>query len=147
MTTLQDDFLEIYNSLVVFSKEVLQSPIPTPLKVWYEKDYRMLVFEIKGKSVRLQTPVYYTLGLEDLEKPTYLLPEDYDYLMLNLQTLINSGELIKDRTCLSPEDYGFDIYSVDLREMQKGPEIRGQVRFISGLSWWFKFKTKLKYKL
>lgn len=139
--------LEIYNSLVVFSDETVKSKFPTPIKVWYEKESRLLVFEQKGKSVRLWTPVYYCLGLEDLYKPTYLLPEDYDYLMYNLQSVINSGELIKDRTTLSPENYGWDFYSCNIRELWKGPELKGKIRFISGLSWIFKWKTKLKYKL
>ena len=86
-------------------------------------------------------------GLEDLEKPTYLLPEDYDYLMSNLLDLLNSGELIKDRTALSPENYGFDIYATNIRELWKGPDIIGRVRFISGTSWLFKFIVKRKYKL
>ena len=52
-----------------------------------------------------------------LKKPTYLLPEDYDYLMSSMQSLIAGGKLIEDRTVLSPENYGFDIYSVDLDNM------------------------------
>ena len=47
--------------------------------------------ETKGKSVRLYLPVYYCLDLEHIQKETYLLPEDYDYLMSTLQYLINSG--------------------------------------------------------
>lgn len=147
MTLLQDDILEIYNSLVMFNDNTIKSSFPVPIKVWYEKESRLLVFEQKGISVRLWTPLYYCLGLEDLEKPTYLLPEDYDNLMFNLQQLINSGELLKDRTILSPENNGFDIYATNSRELDKGLDIIGTVRFVSGNSWLFKLITKLKYKL
>ena len=148
MTTLQNDLLEIYNSLVMFSDDTVKSSFPTPIKVWYEKDSRLLVFEQSGKSARLIYPVYYCLNIEKLDnKPTYLLPEDYDYLMYTLQGLINSGELIKERTCLSPDEYGFSIYSTNINELYKGPILRGSVKFISGHSWIFKWLTKRKYKL
>lgn len=143
---LQQDLIEFYNSLVTFSKTTIQSNIPCPITVRYEVDSRMMVFEQRGQSVRTNIPVYYSLALEDLEKPTYLLPDDYDYLMSTLKDLIDSGELLEDRTTLSPEDYGFDIYAVNYREMWKGPGIIGSIRFVSGVSWWFKYKTKRKYK-
>lgn len=150
MTTLQNDILEMYNALVDFSDNTVKSNFPIPIKVSYDKDSRLLLFEQKGKQVYLNLPVYYCLGLDTLiGKPTYLLPEDYDYLMSTLQGLISSGELIKDRTCVSPENYGFDIYAVNLnpREMYKGPELIGQVRFISGISWFFRFRIRRKYKI
>lgn len=148
MTTLQNDLLEIYNSLVIFSDSTIKSGVfANPIKVFYEKDNRLLVFEQKGKSARLGIPTYYSLALEDIQKPTYLLPQDYDYLMATLQSLIMSGDLLKERTCLSPENYGFDLYAVNLREPTKGPDIIGKVRFISGNSWFFKWRTKLKYNL
>lgn len=148
MTTLQNDLLEIYNSLVIFSDSTIKSGVfANPIKVFYEKDNRLLVFEQKGKSARLGIPTYYSLALENIQKPTYLLPEDYDYLMATLQSLIMSGDLLRERTCLSPENYGFDLYAVNLKEPTKGPDIIGKVRFISGNSWLFKWKTKLKYNL
>lgn len=148
MTTLQNDLLEIYNSLVIFSDSTIKSGVfANPIKVFYEKDNRLLVFEQKGKSARLGIPTYYSLALENIQKPTYLLPQDYDYLMATLQSLIMSGELLKERTCLSPENYGFDLYAINLKEPTKGPDIIGRVRFISGNSWFFKWKTKLKYNL
>lgn len=147
MTTLQNDLLELYNSLVIFSTDIISSKFPQPIKVWFEKDSRLLVMEIKGKSVRLWIPVYYSLDLESIQEPTYLLPKDYDYLMSTLQDLINSGELIKDRTCLSPENYGFDIYCTNLKELWKGPDRIGSVRFISGNSKLFKWLVKRKFKL
>lgn len=140
----------MYNALVDFSDNTVKSNFPIPIKVSYDKDSRLLLFEQKGKQVYLNLPVYYCLGLDTLiGKPTYLLPEDYDYLMSTLQGLISSGELIKDRTCVSPENYGFDIYAVNLnpREMYKGPELIGQVRFISGISWFFRFRIRRKYKI
>ena len=145
MPILQDDLLEIYNSLVMFSDDIIKSKFPLPLRVRYEKESRLLVMETKGKSVRLYLPVYYCLDLEHIQKETYLLPEDYDYLMSTLQYLINSGELIRERTIISPENYGFDIYCTNMKELWKGPDIIGRVRFISGKSWFFKMKVRLKY--
>ena len=146
MTTLQNDLLEIYNSLVLFSSTTI-TKFPKPIEVWYEKESRLLVLEQAGKSVRLGIPVYYCLDLEGIQEKTYLLPKDYDYLMSTLQELINSGALINNRTCLSPENYGFDIYGVNLKELYKGPDILGKVRFISGKSWLFKKITKRKFRL
>ena len=147
MTTLQNDILEMYNSLVDFSDETVKSKFPIPIKVSYDKSTRLLKFEQKGKQVYLNLPIYYCLALDDLEKETYLLPEDYDYLMSTFQNLISSGELIRERICVSPENYGFDVYTTNLKELFKGPELIGQVRFISGNSWIFKYITKRKYKL
>lgn len=149
MTTLQNDLLEIYNTLVIFSKSTLDPGvfINPPIIVHYERDSRLLVFEQKGLSARIGIPAYYSLALEDIQKPTYLLPEDYDYLMSTLQNLIISGELLRERTCLSPENYGFNIYSVNLKDPQKGPEVIGKIRFISSNSWFFKWKVRRKYKL
>jgi hypothetical protein len=147
MTTLQNDILEIYNSLVVFNKETLESAAPTPIRVSFEKESLSLFFEQKGVSVRMALPIYYSLALDDLKEPTYLLPKDYDYLMSTLQSLIASGVLIKDRVCVSPENYGFDIYHIDLKNFIKGPDLLGQVRFVSGTGWLFRVLTKRKYKL
>ena len=148
MTQLQDDLLEVYNSLVDFSDTTVKTNFPIPIKVWYEIDGRLLVFEQKGKSVRISLPVYYCLALDSLvNQPTYLLPEDYDYLMSTLQGLIGSGELIKPRVCISPENYGFDVYCLDLKNFNKGPELLGQIRFVSGTGWLFKYLTKRKFKL
>lgn len=147
MTTLQNDIIEIYNNLLIFNKDTLLSSLPLPIKVSYEKDSNSMLFEQKGNSVRLQIPVYYCLGLEDLNgKPTYLLPKDYDYLMFSLSNLINSGKLIEDRTCVSPENYGFDVYAINTNEFWKGPDLIGSVRFVSGVSWLFKFITRKRYK-
>lgn len=146
MTTLQDDLLFIYNNLLIFNNDTLISKFPKPIRVKYEMDYGSLLFEQEGNSVRLRLPVYYCLGLEDLVKPTYLVPRDYDYLMSALSDLIGSGKLLENRVCLSPENYGFDIYSVNLKEFQKGPGILGRVRFVSGTSWLFKMITRHKYK-
>ena len=146
MIQLQNDLLEIYNTLVIFSSD-LNSSRPKPIKVFFERDSRLLAMELNGKSVRLRVPIYYSLGLDDLEKPTYLLPEDYDLLMSELKQIINSGELIKERTILSPENYGFDIYATTLEELWKGPEIKASIRFVSGHGWLFRWLVKRKYKL
>lgn len=145
MSTLQDDLLEIYNSLVGFSNDTLTTRFPKPIKVWFEKESRLLVFEQNNRSVRLGLPCYYFLDLGSLEKPSYLLPNDYDYLMSNLQDMIASGVLTKNRTLVSPENRGFDVYSADVRQLWKGPEIVGRCRFVSGTSWLFKWWTRRKY--
>ena len=147
MTELQSDILEIYNSLVPFSKTTITTKFPKPIEVWYEKNTGLMVFEQKGISVRIRQLVYYCLDLEELQKKTYLLPNDYDYLMSTLKELINSGRLLDGRTCLSPENFGFDIYGVNLRELWKGPEILGKLKFISGNSWFFKRLVKRRFKL
>jgi hypothetical protein len=146
MTTLQDDLIEIYNNLIVFNKDTLVNSNPLPITVKFEKESNSLLFEQLGNSVRIGLPVYYSLGLDSI-KLTYLLPKDYDYLMYNLSSLISSGRLLDDRICLSPENYGFDVYGVNLKEFWKGPEVLGTVRFVSSNSWLFRFITKRKYKL
>ena len=145
---LQNDLIDLYNMLVVFSNRTLDEKLPErPIEVKYDIESRQVVFTQEGQSVRTQLPVYYCLGLEDLIKPSYLLPEDYDYLMRTLQNLAFSGELIKDRTCLSPENYGFDIYGINLKEFEKGPTILGQIRIVSGTGWLFRHYIKFKYKI
>jgi hypothetical protein len=147
MTKLQDDLIEIYNNLVMFNKETLLSDNPTPITVKFDKDSNSIEFSQKGQMIRMGLPIYYSLGLSDIKTPTYLLPDDYDYLMESLGSLIASGKLLEDRVSLSPENYGFDVYAINMREFWKGPEIIGSVRFISGNSWIFRLITKLKYKL
>lgn len=146
MVTLQNDLLEIYNALVSFSKNTVQVSNPVPIKVWYDKEGvgSPLVFEQKGTQVRLRLPVYYCLALEEIsKKPSWLLPEDYDYLMNTLSDLIMDQRILEERTCLSPENFGFDIYATDPKEFSKGPDLMGTVRFISGTGWLFKLKIKL----
>lgn len=145
----QDDILEIYNNLTVFSKTTVQTDDPSPIVVRFDEEGigSPLVFEQRGITVRLRPPIYYCLGLETIKKPTYLLPDDYDYLMSQLQKIIYDDRILDDKTCLSPENYGFDIYAINVKEFKKGPEVVGNIRFISGNSWLFKLKTKWKYKL
>ena len=147
MTTIQDDLLEIYNSLVKFNDETLKSQFPAPIKVWFEPESRMLVFNQKSTTVRLWLANYYSLGLDSIPKSkfTYLLPEDYDTLMWNLSEVIKSGKLLEDRTCLSPENYGFDIYTVDKKDPIRGPQVLGSIRFVSGTGFLFRFLTKLRF--
>ncbi|MBR2246908.1 MAG: hypothetical protein IJ880_07795 [Bacilli bacterium] len=149
MVTLQNDLLEIYNNLVEFSKTTVLTDRPIPITVKYEKDGvgSPLLLEQKGISVRLRLPIYYCLVLDSIKKPTYLLPDDYNYLMNTLQSMIADDRILDEWTCLSPENYGFDIYAVDLREFSKGPDRIGSVRFVSGNSWLFRLFTKWKYKL
>ena len=67
--------------------------------------------------------------------------------MSSLSGLVAGGKLLEDRVCLSPENYGFDVYCVDLRQFWTGPDVIGKIRFVSGNSWLFRFITKRKYKL
>ena len=144
---IQDDLIELYNSLLAFNKNTIVTDRPTPIKVSFDKGSNSLVFEQKGVFVRTALPIYYSLGLNEIKKPTYLLPRDYDYLMQSLSGVISSGKLLEDRICISPENYGFDIYLVDLREFWKGPDRIGTIRFISGNSWIFRQIVKFKFKL
>lgn len=147
MITLQTDLISIYNSLVIFSDLVIKTEDPKPIAVWFDVSTKSLAFELQGKSIRLPILNHYCLDLEELDEKTYLLPEDYDKLMYHLNKAIQSGELIKERTCLSPENWGFNIFYTNPREIEKGPSILSKIKFISGKSWIFKFKTKLRYNL
>lgn len=146
LVRLQDDLIETYNALTAFSKSAMPSE---PIKVRIDREGigSPLVFESKGTTVRLRFPIYYCLGLEDLEKPTYLLPKDYVVMMNSLQNLIMNPLIIEERTCLSPENYGFDVYAIDIKQFNKGLSMIGSVRFVSGNSWLFKLIVKWKYKL
>ena len=147
MVKLQSDLIEIYNSLLSFNDDVIKSARPKPITVYFEKESNLLVFELGGKSVRLWVPIYYCLGLETITKKTYLLPSDFDYIMGELASVINSGVLLEDRVILSPENFGFDIYYVNPRELWKGPEVKASIRFISGHGWLFRWLTRRKYKI
>lgn len=144
---IQDDLIELYNSLLVFNKNTITADNPIPIKVSFDKSSNSLVFDQKGFTVRTALPIYYSLGLNDIKKPTYLLPRDYDYLMQSLSGIVSSGKLLEDKLCISPENYGFDLYLIDLREFWKGPDKIGTIRFISGNSWIFRQIVKFKYKL
>lgn len=144
---IQDDLIEIYNNLLAFNKNTIVTDNPIPIKVSFDKSSNSLIFEQKGVSVRTALPIYYSLGFSDIKKPTYLLPRDYDYLMQSLSGVIGSGKLLEDKVCISPENYGFDIYLVDLREFWKGPDKIGTIRFVSGNSWIFRQIVKFKFKL
>lgn len=147
MTKLQDDLLQIYNALVVFSKSTLNDVIPTPIVVTYREEHNALVFKQKGKEVMLQVLNYYCGYLKNIKK-TYLLPKDYDILMGNLSDIIGSGKLLEDRVLVSPEPYGFEIYMTDSRttEFKKGPTLLSTCRFVTDNSWFFRMITKFRYK-
>lgn len=148
MTRLQDDILEFYNTLQEFSKETLEGPIKTPIKVTFEKEHNSISFEQKGRKIFLPTLNYYCGSLKKI-KNSWLLPDDYDQLMGNLQKVIGSGVLIQDRVCVSPEIYGFDIYKTEVstKTFGEGPQLLESFRFVSGTSWIFKLIAKLKYNL
>lgn len=145
MTKLQEDMLEIYNSFVIFSKETLEGPVPIPIKVTYDKEYKSLVYTQRGKTLYLQIPNYYSMDLLDIED-SFLLPEDYDYNMSTLGTLISNGVLIKERTTVAPMKYGFDIYSPDLGKLELGSQVVGKIRFVSSCNPIWKWITNRKYK-
>lgn len=147
MTKLQDDLLQIYNALVVFSKSTLSDVVPTPIVVKYLEEHNSILFEQKGKSVMLQVLNHYCGFLRNIKK-TYLMPRDYDFLMNSLSTIIGSGKLLEDRVLVSPELYGFDIYMTDPRtsEIKKGPVLLSSCRFVTQNSWLFRMITKFRYR-
>ena len=144
---IQDDLIELYNNLLVFNKNTIVTDNPAPIKVSFSKESNSLIFEQKGISIHTSLSIYYSLGLNEIKKPTYLLPRDYDYLMQSLSGVISSGKLLEDKLCISPENYGFDIYLVDFREFWKGPDKIGTIRFVSGNSWIFRQIVKFKFKV
>ena len=146
MVRLQDDILLIYNSLTDFSETTLLSPIKLPIKVKYSESLNSLTFEQRGRKVSIPVLNYYCKNLKFLD--TYLIPEDYDYLMGTLSRIIESGVLLHDRVCLSPINYGFEIYDTNsyTQYQKEGPQLIGEVKFISKNSWLFKKLTKLKYE-
>lgn len=146
MTRLQDDLLGLYNDLVNLSKATLENKIQQPIKVTFEENMNSLSFEQAGKKIYSQVPLYYGGKIKEI-KDTWLLPKDYDYLMGTLSQLLQDGILIKDRVCISPEVYGFDVYLTDQNTLKfkNGPVLLGQVRFCSGNSWLFKKLIHYKY--
>jgi hypothetical protein len=147
ITGLQDDILEIYNSLVEFSKTTLGGALPVPIRVTYDEKLETLFFEQAGKKIGLWVTNWYAGGLKNLcGAGSYLMPQDYDYLMATMSGVIESGVLLEEHTCVSPEMYGFDIWATTRREAKEGPKLRAQIRFVSGNSWLFKVRTKIKYK-
>jgi hypothetical protein len=145
MTKLQEDLLEIYNSLVIFSKETLEGPVPIPIKVTYNLEHKSLVYTQRGKTVYLQMPNNYSKELINI-KDSFLLAEDYDYVMSTLSSLIGAGILLKDRTTVAPMKYGFDLYSPDPLKMELGSQIIGRIRFVSSCNPIWKWITNRKYK-
>ena len=145
MTRLQDDLLGVYNSLTDFSMNTLTNPTHLPIRVDYSESLNSLCFEQKGTKIAISVLNYYCENLKEL-KETYLFPEDYDHLMYSLSWVINSGHLLHDRVCLSPEKYGFKIYETSPASYKNGPQLLASVKFVSGNSWLFKRVTKYKYK-
>lgn len=145
MIKLQEDMLEIYNSFVMFSKETLEGPVPMPIKVTYSEEYKSLVYSQRGKTLYLQIPNYYSKDLMDI-RDSFLLPEDYDYNMSTLGTLISSGILIKERTTVAPMKYGFDLYAPDSLKMELGSQVIGKIRFVSSCNPIWKWIINRKYK-
>lgn len=144
MIRLQDDILEVYNMLTDFSSSTLSG---LPIKVEYSESLNALCFEQKGLRVAISVLNYYCENLKHL-KETYLLPEDYDILMSSLSGVIESGVLIHDRVCVAPVKYGFMIYETPGQtiSLKDGPQLLGDLRFVSGNSWLFKKIIKFKYK-
>lgn len=143
MTKLQEDLIGMYNSLVVFNKNTITDPYPIPIKVKFDKEGNFLILEQRGNYVCLYQPIYYCFGLDKI-KPTLLLPNDYDLLMYNLKAAIDSGKLLDDRTCLTPTEFGFDIYSADVQELSKGPKLIASCKLISSNNWLFRCIARIK---
>lgn len=147
MTRIQEDILLIYNSLTDFSKNTLLAPTKLPIKVGYSESLNSLTFEQQGLKVSIPVLNYYCKDLRFLYD-TFLIPEDYDYLMDSLTRVIESGVLLHDRVCLSPKKYGFEIYDSNshTQYIKEGPQLIGRMEFVSGNSWLFRKLTKLKYE-
>lgn len=145
MTKLQEDLLEIYNSLVIFAKETLEGPIPIPIKVTYDLEHKALVYTQRGKTLYLQMPNNYSMALSEI-KDSFLLAEDYDYNMSTLSSLIGSGVLLKERTTVAPMKYGFDLYAADPMKMELGSQVIGRIRFVSSCNPLWKWYTNRKYR-
>lgn len=147
MRLLADDLIEIYNNLQEFSKSIVEVEKPSPIKVWFDKESidSPLVFKLSSTTVRVRFPIYYCLALEDLEdEGAYLLPKDYQDLMWSLHKIIYDNRILGDRVCVSPENYGFDIYSINPENFQGGLEIIGRVRFITPRSTSWLYKTYIE---
>lgn len=145
MTKLQEDLLEIYNSLVIFAKETLEGPIPIPIKVTYDLEHKALVYTQRGKTLYLQMPNNYSMSLSEI-KDSFLLAEDYDYNMSTLSSLIGSGVLLKERTTVAPMKYGFDLYATDPMKIELGAQVIGRIRFVSSCNPLWKWYINKKYK-
>lgn len=145
MTKLQEDIINIYNNLVKFNQDTITAPFPIPIKVRFDKESSFLIYEQRGTIISLYQPIYYCFGLSEI-KPTILLPNDYDILMYNLKAAIESGKLLDNRTCLSPTEFGFDIYSTDQQELSNGPKLISSCKFITSNNWLFRFLTRKYYR-
>lgn len=147
MIRLQEDLINVYNSLTEFSNGTLLGPSPLPIRVGYSDSLNSLCFEQRGLKVSINVLNYYCKDLRNLHD-TYLTPEDYDYLMDTLSRIIGSGSLLHDRVCLGPEKYGFSVYDVTpgIQNLKEGPQLIGRVKFVSGNSWLFKKLIKYRYE-
>lgn len=147
MIRLQEDLLNVYNLLTEFSKGTLLGPYPVPIKVEYSESLNSLCFEQRGLKISVNVLNYYCQNLRDLKK-TFLLPEDYIYLMDELSRVINTGALLHDRVCLGPEKYGFSLYDMvpGIQNLKLGPVLIGKFKFVSGNSWLFRKLTNRKYE-
>lgn len=147
MTKLQEDIIDIYNTLADFSKDTLLAPVQLPIRVGYSESLNSLTFEQRGRKVSIPVLNYYCKNLK-LIKETYLIPADYDLLMGSLTRIIDSGSLLNDRVCISPVKYGFEVFETKptFQLVKEGPQMIGKVRFISGNSWLFKKLIKLRYE-
>lgn len=144
MAKLQDDLLEVYNNLVELQENVLGEQ-PCPVSVTFDTGMDCLSFRCQGKGIYLR-PLNYYISRPDLIRDTFLLPQDYDGLMKNLETVIKGNKLIEDRILVSPGLDGFDLYLADTRNLKRGAMFLKTFAFISGTSRWFKWKTKYRYK-
>ena len=77
MITLQEDLLDLYNSLVSFSAKTLDQRTPCPLTISFKEEENTLVVEQGGDSIRLRLPLYYCLGLDTLKKPSAIILRNF----------------------------------------------------------------------
>lgn len=110
MTEPQEHLRSLFNLLTRFSKRTVQSNYPKPIRVSYDKSNNLVLFNQFGDSIYTEIPLIYGWW-NKLKKYTYLLPEDYDTVMRDINNVINSGELLNKSVLISPADFGFSVYT------------------------------------
>ena len=142
MLRLQEDIIDVYNSLTEFSDNTLMNGLP--IRVRYEESMNAVSFEQRGKKVVIQSLNYYCENLKFLN--TYILPIEYDNLMQSLATLIGSGIMIRERLLVAPKAYGFDLYETDGMNLKEGPQKLASIELVFWNSWFFRKYVELIYK-
>lgn len=138
MTIYQQDLLGFYNEMTKFSDEY-------PIRVKWEIDYRCLRFSQGNRIVNFHVLNSYCLRLHNI-KETFLLSDDFNDMMSDLKSVIESGTLLEDRVLISPQKYGFKIYK-PTQMVDLGPLEVCEIKVITSNSWLFRKLALRKFKL